>query len=115
MMGKHYERDEKQQWQDVATDQLLEWIISRSNTPLAQEGPLETQKSELTVRPSAAPVAGEAEIVELTEPVAVSPKFSSNLADSLIRPEIANIAKRVMHDAVIKLYVHHSNAGHHHF
>jgi hypothetical protein len=65
----NYERDEKQQWQDVATDQLLEWIISRSNTPLAQEGRTETRKSELIVRPSAAPVAGKAKIVELTEPV----------------------------------------------
>ncbi|HKQ74723.1 MAG TPA: hypothetical protein VJ810_13610, partial [Blastocatellia bacterium] len=65
----NYERDEKQQWQDVATDQLLEWIISRSNTSLAQEGQSESRKPELTVRPSAAPAAGEAKIVELTEPV----------------------------------------------
>jgi len=65
----NYERDEKQQWQDVATDQLLEWIVSRSNTPLAQESQPETRKSELIVRPSATPVAGEAKIMELTEPV----------------------------------------------
>ena len=65
----NYERDENQQWQDVATDQLLEWIISRSNAPLAQEGQTKTRKSELIVRPSAAPVAVEAKFVELTEPM----------------------------------------------
>ena len=58
----NYERDENQQWQDVATDQLLEWIISRSNAPLAQEGQTKTRKSELIVRPSAAPVAVESEV-----------------------------------------------------
>jgi hypothetical protein len=77
----NYERDEKQQWQDVATDQLLEWIISRSNTPLAQESQPRIRKSELTVRPSAAPVAREAKIVELTEPV-VSEIGASSEAES---------------------------------
>lgn len=97
----NYGRDEKQQWQDVATDQLLEWIISRSNTPLAAEGQSET------------PVAEEAKILALAEPVvseisypptAETPEWRSRrlCVESYLKLSEAELAKR-SYDKLIAL------------